>query len=181
MSDDLYALKYPVGKFQMPEHLDEAQINQWIEEIDSFPEQLNDLIKDLSIMEMYWKYRPNGWSVKQVVHHCADSHMNSFIRFKLALTEDNPTIRPYYEDRWAAMSDGMLDNVMSSMHILKGLHARWSTLLQNLSGDELNRTFVHPEHGKVITVKENIGTYAWHCRHHLVHIKQAIEGQGKYN
>ena len=105
-TEDLYQLRFPIGEFKAPDKITDVMISNWIDAIESFPEAVTAATKDLDTSQLNWKYRPNGWSIKQVVHHCADSHMNSIIRFKLALTEDTPTIRPYFEDRWANLSDG---------------------------------------------------------------------------
>ena len=134
----------------------------------------------MSEVELNYKYRPEGWTIKQVVHHCADSHINSITRFKLALTEHRPTIRPYFEDRFAKLSD--YDEALdSSISILKGVHQKLGILLKGLNDEELKREFVHPEYEKIYTIEETIGVYAWHSNHHLAHIKQAITGKGKYN
>ena len=109
----------------------------------------------------------------QVVHHCADSHMNSFIRFKLALTEETPTIKPYYENLWAELSDTIQAPIQSSIALLEGLHQRWTILIKTLSTDDLNKQFRHPETDSFITLKTNIGIYSWHCMHHLAHIRNA--------
>lgn len=168
-----YNLKYPIGEFIKPEIISNEILDQWITTIKKFPEELFSEVQNLTEKELGYKYRPNGWNIHQVVHHCADSHMNSFIRFKLALTEDNPTIRPYFEDRWAEQSDYLNSPVILSLNIIEGLHKRWVILIKSLTNDELNRTFIHPEGNKEITLKENIGIYAWHCTHHLEHIKLA--------
>lgn len=173
-------LRFPVGKFVAPDTIRPSDIEFWISEITHFYDQLKTITKGLSVAQLNWQYRPQGWTIKQVVHHCADSHMNSFIRFKLALTEENPTIRPYYEDRWAELSDGLDNDIDDSLLLLAALHRKWSKLLKQLTPVQLEKTFVHPESGETFTLKENIGIYAWHCRHHLAHIKQAIAYQGTF-
>lgn len=178
---DLEKLKFPIGVFNAPKSIDKSIIEQWITSIDAFPNRVEALTKNLNVKQLNWKYRPKGWSIKQVVHHCADSHMNSLIRFKLALTEDSPNIRPYWEDRWAELPDSLDDNLDSSLLLLKGLHQKWVFLLKQLSTQDLEREFVHPEHGKRFSLKENIGVYAWHCKHHLAHIEQAIRASGSYH
>ena len=124
----------------------------------------------LSDEQLNTPYRPEGWTIRQVVHHCADSHMNALIRFKLALTEDTPTVKPYLEDRWSELPDSKSTRIDSSIKILEGVHERLSLLLKSLTQSDLEREFIHPEHGRKILVKENIGLYAWHCDHHLAHI-----------
>jgi len=174
-------LKFPIGKFLVPTVYSKEMIQFWIEDIEQFPKKIVELTKGLSVEQLNWKYRPEGWTIKQVVHHCADSHMNSFIRFKLALTEEKPKIRPYFEDRWAVLSDSLSDNLSSSIVLLKGLHSKWVYLLKILSEEELLLEFMHPEHGEIFSLQETIGNYAWHCNHHLAHIKLAIEAEGKFN
>lgn len=177
---ELYKLRFPIGEFKAPDTISTEIITSWIEDIEHFPKALEDLTKNLSKAQLLWQYRPDGWNIKQVVHHCADSHMNSIIRFKLALTEDSPTIRPYYEDRWATLVDGNDDELKDSLNLLNGLHAKLGKLLRQMSTDELSREFVHPEHGKRFRLDETIGTYAWHSNHHLEHIKQAISYRGLF-
>ncbi len=167
-------LKYPIGKFSKWKTLGDAVLEKWIKDIETFPEQLDELTRDLTVEQLQLRYRPDGWTIKQVVHHCADSHMNSLIRFKLALTEDTPEIRPYFEDRWAELADGQDDDISDSVALLKALHRKWVVLLRNLTEADLNREFIHPEHGKRFTLRENISIYAWHGEHHLGHIKQAL-------
>ncbi|WP_460218315.1 YfiT family bacillithiol transferase [Psychroserpens sp. MEBiC05023] len=179
-NNTLQKLKFPIGEFQKPEIITSEMITNWIQDIEQFPKAMEIATKNLSQEELQWTYRPNGWNIKQVVHHCADSHMNSIIRFKLALTEDTPTIRPYYEDRWANLVDGTDDNLNDTLHLLKGLHAKLGKLLRHISEEELSREFVHPEHGKRFRIDETIGTYAWHSNHHLAHVKQAIKHKGTF-
>ncbi|GAA4294671.1 YfiT family bacillithiol transferase [Aestuariibaculum suncheonense] len=166
-------LKYPIGKFKSPEIINETLIKEWIKAIRDFPTQLKLEIKDLTPSDLKKTYRPNGWNIMQVVHHCADSHMNSFIRCKLALTEDTPTIKPYHENLWAALPDANNPSVESSLIILEGLHQRWTLLLDSLNADDLNKSYFHPESKSFVNLKTTIGIYAWHCEHHLAHIKIA--------
>lgn len=168
MTDD--TLRYPIGLFQQPERITKEIIETWIADICSFPERLKKEVLHLSVEQLDTPYRPGGWTIRQVVHHCADSHINGFIRLKLAMTEDHPTIKPYREERWAELTDTKLFTIESSLKILEGIHSRWTVLLQGLREEELERTFVHPEHGTVFTIAEHIGTYAWHGNHHLAHI-----------
>lgn len=167
-------LKYPIGKFQKPTLIDKRNIENWISIIEDFPKKLNIEINNLEEKDFEKQYRPNGWTVRQIINHCADSHMNSLIRFKLALTEQRPVIKPYLEDLWAELSDTKVIPVKSSLMILEGLHERWVYLLNSLSNEDLERQFEHPETGELISLKMNLGIYAWHCEHHLAHIKNAI-------
>ncbi|MEH6407379.1 MAG: putative metal-dependent hydrolase [Leeuwenhoekiella sp.] len=177
---DFEKLRYPIGKFLRPEKYNQKQIEKWIFELESFPLQIKLLVNDLSTEKLNWKYRPGGWTINQIIHHCADSHMNSFMRFKLSLTEDKPVIKPYFEDRWAELPDSLDSDPAQSIKILEGLHARWGLLLKSLNPADLSKEFIHPEHNKTVTLSENIGIYAWHCNHHLAHIKQAILNEGKF-
>ncbi|NQV53958.1 MAG: putative metal-dependent hydrolase [Flavobacteriales bacterium] len=177
---DLQSLQYPVGKYIPNKHPDQALLHQWIKDIEAFPLQLEALVNDASVEALNWRYRPDGWRVKQVVHHCADSHLNSITRFKLAMTEDVPTIRPYYEDRWAELVDSQDDDLTASLAFLKALHHKWVGLLRGLSNEQLQLEYVHPEHGKQFNLAETIGSYAWHCRHHLEHVRNGIASGGKY-
>ncbi len=172
--------KYPIGKFSKPKMITSETINNWISIIEDFPTNLSKEIFGLSEKELLYKYRQNGWNIKQIVHHCADSHMNSFIRFKLALTEENPTIKPYFEDKWAELPDSSISPINLSLKILEGLHSRWTILLKSLNDQQLNFTFYHPENKNEIKLSENIGIYAWHCNHHLEHIKLAKKFKTKF-
>lgn len=178
---ELEKLRFPIGAFQKPHNIDAATIQHWIQVIQQFPQQVKTLVQSLSTVQINWRYRPNGWTIKQVVHHCSDSHINSWIRFKLALTEDSPTIRPYLEERWAELSDSLDNDLSDTLLLLEGLHNKWAKLLSGLSTTDLEREFVHPEHGRRFSLKETIGIYAWHCQHHLAHIELALKVKGKFN
>ncbi|MCU0431461.1 MAG: putative metal-dependent hydrolase [Cytophagaceae bacterium] len=170
---DLEQLKFPIGKFVKPDRISSAHRDSWMEDIASFPSRLEASIKGLSDVQWNTTYRPGGWTIRQVIHHCADSHMNSLIRFKLTLTEDEPTIKPYFEERWAELPDSLIMPIEPSLKLLEGIHERWTMLLKNLREQDFSRTFIHPEHGKKIRLDENIGIYAWHGNHHLAHIELA--------
>ncbi len=164
-------LRYPIGQFDKPPVITTNILENWIETIGSFPELLSLEVALLSDEQLDTPYREGGWTIRQVVHHCADSHMNAFVRFKLALTEDNPVIKPYDEASWAELSDSKSLPVAPSLIILKGLHYRWHTLLKSLDEESLKRKYTHPEHGQEFALDEAIGMYAWHCNHHLAHVK----------
>jgi hypothetical protein len=166
----LELLKFPIGKYRKAEALSSEIISHDINEIAAFPARLREVVEHLNEEQLNTPYRPEGWSIRQVVHHCADSHMNSFIRFKLALTEEEPIIKPYHEERWAELPDSKTMPIEPSLILLQGLHERWVALLQSLSESDLKKTFLHPEHGKSFRIDENIGIYAWHGNHHLAHI-----------
>ena len=178
---DIEKLKFPIGEFVPNRSPEYTLLQQWIADIEKFPAIIEELTKDISTETLGWRYRPGGWMVKQVIHHCADSHMNSLMRFKLALTEDIPAIRPYFEDRWAQLHDSLSDEIAESIMLLKGLHKKWARLLKNLTKEQLNREYLHPEQGRKFNIAETIGLYAWHGNHHLAHIKNGIGSKGKYN
>ncbi len=165
-------LSYPVGPFDPSTDSSASQRALWMLTIAQFPAQMRAAIAGLSDDELYWRYRPGGWTIRQVVHHCADSHLNAYTRFKLALTEENPTIKPYEEARWAELVDSKLP-LEPSLQLLEGLHLRWYTLLQNMTEADFERTFSHPEHGTVFSLSLTLDNYDWHCRHHEAHILQA--------
>lgn len=171
----LHQLKYPIGSFIYQENASDNDLKQWIKDIQDFPNSIRKLTKGLGHSELNWKYRPQGWTIKQVVHHCADSHMNNVVRIKLTLTENKPTIRPYFEDRWAELPDSLEDDISNSLSLLNALHSKWVRLLEGLEEEQLKLEYIHPEHGKRFTLLENIANYSWHCRHHLAHIRQAME------
>jgi hypothetical protein len=177
---DLHKLKFPIGEFEKPNVITKDHLQTWITSIETLPASIIEITNPLNKDQLNYKYRPNGWSIKQVVHHCADSHINSLLRFKLALTEDTPTIRPYFEDRFAELID-YSESIDASMSILNGVHQKLGVLLRTLSSKDLKREFVHPEHGKHFSLDETIGVYAWHSNHHLAHIKQAHYYAGKFN
>jgi hypothetical protein len=177
---DLEKLKFPIGKCPKIDSVSENDLETWIKDIENFPSKIKKLTSTLSAEELNWIYRPGGWNIKQVVHHCADSHMNSFIRFKLALTEEIPTIKPYEEALWAELADGNSNDISPSLQIIEGVHARWVLLLKNFAEKELKRQFFHPANNKNSCLDETIGMYAWHCNHHLAHIEQALLHKGQF-
>ena len=174
-------LQFPIGKYIPMESPKEHLLQQWKEDIGLFPTKVEDTIKNIPLEKLNWKYRPNGWMVKQVIHHCVDSHMNGILRFKLALTESTPTIKPFKQARWAQLNDALTDDVQESVMLLKVLHQKWVRLIKNLTEEQLKMEFIHPEYDKNFTLIESIGLYAWHCNHHLAHMKNGIHSEGKYN
>ncbi|MED1467111.1 YfiT family bacillithiol transferase [Bacillus salipaludis] len=169
-------MKYPIGKFQFNGEITNNITKDWINEIESLPRLLRDAVKDLDNEQLDTPYRSGGWTVRQVIHHLADSHMNAYCRFKLALTEEKPVIRPYDETKWAELSDYKLPMDIS-LSLLEALHHRWTNLLRSLSPADMEKTFIHPESGEV-SVGKNIGIYAWHGRHHLAHITSLCNRKG---
>ena len=166
MSEDL---KYPIGKYEAQPFSDK-RLQQWLIDIQNLPQHLENAIINLDAAQLDTVYREGGWMVKQVVHHVADSHMNAYMRFKLGLTESNPTIKPYDEVLWAALKDSLELPVNISLTLLHALHSRWYYLLKNLSQADLQKTVFHPEQKKEITLWHLLGMYAWHGRHHVAHI-----------
>ncbi len=169
--DNLEHLRYPIGNFEMPESISDPETDASIQILKEFPAKLRNLVENLDDNQLDTPYRAKGWTVRQLVNHIADSHMNSFIRCKLALTENNPTIKPYDEARWAELQDSISIPVQPALRLLDGLHARWVHELKALTNRELNSTFFHPEQNRSITLREHIAFYAWHCEHHAAHIK----------
>jgi len=162
-------LRYPLGKFSYDGPLTDAQRQEALDNIAQTPAKLRAAVKGLSDAQLETPYRPGGWSVRQVVHHVPDSHLNSYVRFKLALTEQEPTIKPYAEDRWAELADTKATPIEVSLTLLDSLHERWVRLLGSLSPADWKRTFRHPELGPM-TLEKNLALYAWHGRHHVAHI-----------
>ncbi|WP_409348184.1 YfiT family bacillithiol transferase [Paenibacillus gyeongsangnamensis] len=163
------ALRFPIGEFENPAGLDLDQVQGWIQDIADLPEQLRRVVTQLDADQWETPYRPGGWTARQVVHHLADSHMNSLIRFKLALTEEEPVIKPYDEAAWAQLPDTLAADPEMSLALLDSLHARWAQLLLSLPAEAWLRAFRHPERGRVL-LYENAAMYAWHGKHHLAHI-----------
>jgi DinB superfamily len=170
-------LRYPIGKFSYNGPLTEDEKQKFLDEIAHAPANLCAAVKGLSEQQLDTPYRPEGWTVRQVAHHVPDSHLNAYIRFKLALTEEEPTIKPYAEDRWAKLSDTQATPVEVSLTILDSLHDRWVRLLRSLQPEDWKRSFRHPELG-LVSLEKNLALYAWHGRHHVAHITSLRERQG---
>src|SRR5579864_1069823 len=170
-------LRYPVGQFQFPDAVSAEERKRYITEIAEAPAKLRSAVGGLSDQQLDTPYRPGGWTVRQVVHHVPDSHLNSYVRFRLALTEEEPTIKAYFEDRWAELPDARTAPVEISLRLLECLHARWVGLLRSLTDAEWKRTFRHPELGP-ISLEQNAALYAWHGRHHVAHILNLRERMG---
>jgi DinB superfamily len=170
-------LRYPIGKFSFEGPLTNSQIQQLIDNIEQAPAKLRAAVQGLSDQQLDTPYRPDGWTVRQVIHHVPDSHMNAYIRFKLALTEEDPTIRPYMEARWAELPEAKSAPVDLSLTLLETLHQRWVIVLRNLKPEDFKRTFRHPELG-LLTLERNTALYCWHGRHHVAHITSLRERMG---
>jgi hypothetical protein len=170
-------LRYPVGKFHRPEELSDEQRRSCIHAIAETPARLKAAVAGLIGTQIDTPYRPGGWTVRQVVHHMPDSHMNSYVRFRLALTENEPTIKPYDEAQWAELADAKSAPIEPSLALLENLHERWVVLLRSLSSADWTRAFRHPEMG-LMTLEQSLALYDWHGRHHVAHITSLRERQG---
>ena len=166
------SLRYPTGKYERPEKFRKGETKRFIREIEKFPKRLKDAVKSLSPEQLDMPYREDGWTVRQVVNHCADSHINAYCRLRLALTESNPTIKAYDQDQWAQLVDAKTADIKFSLNMLAALHKRWGMLMRTLEKDDLLKTFHHPEEGRDMPVYELIALYAWHSNHHLAHITE---------
>jgi uncharacterized damage-inducible protein DinB len=170
-------LRYPLGRFQMKEQITEQEREKFIEEIASTPARLRAAVAGLSSEQLDTPYRPEGWTLRQVVHHLPDSHLNSYCRFKLALTEDEPLIKPYDEAAWAELKDSFDTPVEVSLSLLESLHFRWVILLKSIAEEDFKRTFRHPEIG-LVRLDQNVALYAWHGPHHTAQITALRERMG---
>ena len=167
-------IRYPIGKFEWPADVTPAQRANYIETIETLPAKVREAVAKVPAAHLDTPYREGGWSIRQMVHHIPESHMNSFIRFKLALTEIEPTIKPYDEAAWAGLCDAQAP-VEGSLDLLDALHRRWVILLRGMSDADYERTFRHPEIG-LVTLKSNLALYDWHSRHHLALIVRSAQG-----
>ena len=165
-------LRYPIGKFRLEGEVTREHVAAWVEDIAALPNDLRSAVSPLTDGQLDTRYRPGGWTVRQVVHHLADSHMNSYVRFKLALTEDRPVIKAYDEKSWASLPDSR-EPIAPALDLLEALHRRWVDLLRSLSWAQLQREFVHPDYG-ASRLAVTVGAYAWHGRHHLAHIERLV-------
>lgn len=163
--------RYPIGNFDQNITVTKEMRREFINTIESLPSQLRKEVENLSVQQLDTPYRDGGWTIRQVVHHLPDSHINSYVRFKLALTEDNPQIKTYEEHLWAELPDTFNTPIDVSLNLLESLHARWVILLRSLTDEQFEKTFQHPEWGK-ITLSSTLALYAWHTKHHLAHITE---------
>ncbi len=176
--DPANQLRYPIGPFLFEGNNSAAHREQWIGEISLAPGFLRAAVAGLTPVQLDTPYRDNGWTVRQVVHHLPDSHLNAYTRIKLALTEREPTIKPYDEARWAELPDARVGNIEPSLSLLESLHQRWTMLLRQLSPVDFDRPYRHPEHGRIFIIDEVLAMYAWHGRHHVAHITSLRERMG---
>jgi hypothetical protein len=168
---ELEKLRYPVGKFSAPLEYSPEDIQKWIREIEVLPSSCKTELSKFTEEMLNTPYRPEGWTIRQVIHHIADSHMNAYIRFKLALTEEVPTIKPYKEDLWARLPDTKFTAPEISINLLDALHQRWTILLRNMNENDYRKKYYHPESKKEFMLHTALALYAWHCMHHLEHIR----------
>ncbi len=162
--------QYPVGKFHAPESYAEADRRKWIETIASAPARMRAAVSALTPEQLDTPYRQGGWTARQVIHHVPESHMNAYIRFKLALTEDEPVVKPYDEDAWAKLGDVAIASVESSLLLMEALHERWVVMMKLMTAGEWKRTYVQPQYGETRTLERTLALYAWHCDHHIAHV-----------
>jgi DinB superfamily len=170
-------LRYPIGRFEHEGPVSNGDLATWLGQLEALPEQMRAAVGWLSDAQLDTPYRPEGWTLRQVVHHVPDSHLNCYVRFKWALTEDEPVIKAYYEERWAELPDYRTVPVETSLRFLAVIHEKLVALLRSLSREQLARRFLHPDLGSV-ELAWNVGNYAWHGRHHLAHVTTTIERHG---
>lgn len=175
---ELERLKYPIGKFEAPDEISEQDVQTCINELEELPGKLKHLVKDMNEEQLNTPYRPGGWTVRQVVHHIADSHHHSYTRFKWALTENRALIKAYEEKDWSNLFDARTAPIQLSLTYLKALHAKMVYLLRGLSKSDLQKCYTHPDDMSEVTVAENICKYAWHGNHHYNHIKNLVRMEG---
>jgi len=168
-------LKYPIGNYSIPETVSEDKKLACISSIKKLPYDLEKSLSGLSQEQVDTPYRPEGWTVRQLIHHIADSHMNAFTRFKLGMTEDKPTIRPYDQEAWCNMSDAGNLEPSASIDIIRGIHRRWAHVLESMTAEDYQRTIFHPEMKKEISLLQLLTMYGWHSDHHLAHVTGLIE------
>jgi uncharacterized damage-inducible protein DinB len=170
-------LRYPIGKARMETRLEDGERREMIDQLEETPARLRAAVAGLTAEQLDTPYRPGGWTVRQVVHHVPDSHLNAYVRFKLALTEPEPAIKTYDEARWAELPDTRSVPVEVSLALLENLHRRWVTLLRSLDAADFDKTVRHPDYG-VINLNQLLGLYAWHGRHHTAHVTGLRERMG---
>jgi len=174
-AQELQHLRYPIGEFDCPKAISKLHIESWISILEHFPNRLENLVKNLTDAQLDTLYRPKGWTIRQVIHHISDSHHHSYIRFKWALTEENPVIKAYHENRWAELIDSKMAPIDMSLNHIRAIHSKLVYLLKRLSEDDLEKFFIHPETNSQVKLNFNIGNYAWHSSHHYAHIERVMK------
>ena len=173
--EELNPFIYPIGKCKFPTEYSETVINKLIQDIRILPEHLKAISKKVNKKKkLQYRYRENGWNIEQILHHVADSHLNAYIRFKCALTENNPTIKPYDENLWTETADIQLP-LKNSVRLVKALHAKWVSLLENMDKNDFKRTYFHPAYNRAVPLQEALALYAWHGKHHVAQIEVALK------
>lgn len=178
MEDKMEKLKYPIGRYENPKSISKEDILEWIEILEKFPQRLESLVKDLSFVQLETPYRPEGWTIRQLIHHIGDSHHHSYTRFKWALAEDKPLIKVYEEKDWSKLIDAKTAPINLSLRYIDALHAKLVFLLKGLSTSDFKKCYMHPEGQVAVSVEENIWKYAWHSKHHYQHIANVIQRNG---
>jgi len=174
MADDLERLRYPVGRLpRHPAPVDKKELAEHLAIVEALPARLRSLVSGLTGAELEAPYRPDGWTIRQVVHHIADSHLNAYVRMKLAATEDRPTVKTYHEELWAELPDARSAPIDISLALIEALHARMIAFIRGVPAETLRRSFQHAEWG-IVTIEESVTMYSWHCRHHAAHIEGAL-------
>jgi len=176
--ENIEKLKYPIGKFKYMPAQDAEQLKEWIYSLEILPAKLKNLVINFSKEQLETPYRPGGWTVRQVIHHIADSHHHSYTRFKWALTENEPLIKAYEEKDWSNLFDARTAPIQISLDYITALHTKLVYLLKGLSAEEIKKHYIHPEGNIAVTVEENIAKYAWHGSHHFAHIEQLAKREG---
>ncbi|RPI18628.1 MAG: putative metal-dependent hydrolase [Ignavibacteriae bacterium] len=171
METDIEKLKYPIGKYEAKKDISAADVKGYINTIEALPAKLRNEVKGLTEEQLNTQYRTGGWTVRQVIHHLPDSHLNAYTRMKLTITEDKPTVKTYEEAKWAELEDAKNAPVEISLSLLEALHKRWVIFLRSLTEEQLKRKFIHPDLGEM-SLDGLVWLYAWHCAHHLAHITE---------
>jgi hypothetical protein len=168
----LEKLKFPIGRFQFPSREDYPSLRAgWIKSLAELPINIREITRNWSLEKWKSPYRPGGWSALQLIHHVSDSHSQALMRVKLALTEDQPTIKPYHQQKWGELPDSLLAGPETALSIIDGVHAKWSIILKNLKSEEWDKTFVHPEYQEPFTLNSATALYVWHGAHHFAHLQ----------
>ncbi len=166
---------YPIGRFVEPTEVTAEMRADFIARLDTFPLRLLAVVNQLSAHQLTLSYRENGWNARQIIHHLADSHVNAYIRFKLALTEDQPTIKPYEENSWSALEEVKITEVRTSVSLIESLHVRWVNVLKSMTPEQFERTYFHPQYKKAPTLNQVLALYAWHADHHLGQVEYILK------
>ena len=175
---DLERLKYPIGSFDCPSNITSEKLQDWISILEHFPNRFSNLVSNLSEIQLNTPYRPEGWTVRQVVHHVYDSHHNAYSRFKWALTEESPVIKAYDEKAWANLFDAKNAPLEISLPAIAALHAKWTYILKGFSAEDFQKEFIHPVGNRSMTLAFTTGMYAWHSNHHYAHIENLLKREG---